>query len=163
MIVLTPHPIGSIRNIKTYQQAKLLDHSKLAGMFARSSITPTDLDFIVEQDGNFLFGEFKYKGTEIQDGQFKCLSRFVNALGDKATAFVAEHSCKPEQEIDTSATEVVAVYFMCQGKLTAMPTRMLLTNFIVIWNRSRGVRMNGQQCWERVFGEQDDTLFLGCR
>lgn len=101
---------GAIRDPGSYKQ--LFDHSGLAGAFARAKITPTDIEFMVEQDGRFIYGEFKYANKDLDYGQRRAFENLVRANRGLAFFFVAEHHAQRHEVIDTASCRVREVYWM---------------------------------------------------
>jgi len=106
---------GSIRDLASYKQAKLLDHAGLAGAFRIRSITPTDADFFVDDNGFFLLGELKHAGTAVSTGQKILFKNFVSALRERCVVFVAEHGAGPDEIIQTHGLPVVRVIRWLDG------------------------------------------------
>lgn len=105
--------LGSIRDHRAYAQGKMISFVSINKSFARFTITPTDIDFAVEQQGHFLFGEYKHKlfGKEASDGQLKTYMHLVGAMRGRAVFFFAEHSTPVEQDIDGGLAIVTS--FIC--------------------------------------------------
>jgi hypothetical protein len=101
---------GEIRDFDRYTQAKLLDHRGLAGVFVRPTITPMDIDFFVEADGQFLMGEFKRESFEETTAQTFALTR-LGGCCCRGTIFGAIHNTPRGQYIDTAKTTVVFFWF----------------------------------------------------
>lgn len=79
-----------------------------------TSIYPSDLDFILELwDVGYMFGEFKYKGKEVERGQDLYLTRIVRATekADKFTiSFVADHYISDTHEMIPADKCIVRKY-----------------------------------------------------
>ena len=79
-----------------------------------TSIYPSDLDFILELwNVGYMFGEFKYKGKEVERGQDLYLTRIVRATekANKFTiSFVADHYISDTHEMIPAAECVVRKY-----------------------------------------------------
>jgi hypothetical protein len=101
---------GRILSEQAYAQGKMLDHGnwKLA-----RGITPSDVDFVVESGGCFLFAEFS-RGC----GSFDCLSKGQRMMYARLASrrsdivVVCQHSVPSDRAIDTLAdVEAATVYF----------------------------------------------------
>ena len=79
-----------------------------------TNIYPSDLDFILELwDVGYMFGEFKYKGKEVERGQDLYLTRIVRATekADKFTiSFVADHYISDTHEMIPADKCIVRKY-----------------------------------------------------
>lgn len=119
---------GEIRDFDRYTQAKLLDHRGLAGVFVRPTITPMDIDFFVEADGEFLMGEFKRGSFEETTAQTFALSR-LGGCCCRGTVFGAIHNTPRGQYIDTAKTIVVffAFYFEMWLRMVRLPEEQPMT------------------------------------
>lgn len=97
---------GQIFNAERYKQAKLIDFSGLCGAFPLPSITPSDIDFIVERKSRFLIGEVKAQGTDIPTGQQILLDALLHGLSG-SWVFEAEHDCPVGGTIQMADCSVV--------------------------------------------------------
>lgn len=86
-----------------------------AGLKYERSITPTDVDLMLEfADSCYIFGEFKEAGAPLPNGQRMLLERLCQRVGPVALAFVAEHSPDPG-DIVAAPCNVVQTYRNLRG------------------------------------------------
>jgi hypothetical protein len=130
-------PRGGIRHLESYAQAKLIDYSGLSGAFARKEITPTDFDFVVEQNNRFLIGEFKKTGVLVSTGQRLTLERLVETNEGRVDVFVAGHSAGPGEVISahTCVVQGVIFYSLGQARSVAVTSGTTVLQFCQQWSR----------------------------
>lgn len=113
---------GRILSEQAYAQGKMLDSSGWQGVLARG-ITPSDIDWVVESSGCYLFAEFSRDTFEIcglSRGQEIAYTRLSQIAGGHAVA-VCKHSVPTTRAIDTKAdVEDCTVYFASGSKSVAL-------------------------------------------
>ena len=97
---------GTIYNEQRYKQAKLISFAGLAGVFPLATITPSDIDFIVERNSRFLIGEFKVRGQPIPTGQKILMDALLRGLPG-SWVFEAEHACAGDSVIEAAECSVL--------------------------------------------------------
>lgn len=85
----------TINNPDKYM-AGVWDWAILDGCFGETRIKPTDIDGMVERNGNFLFLETKAPGAALPQGQEIALKQLVRGDGDVVMVLWGEQN-KPEQ------------------------------------------------------------------
>ena len=102
---------GKILSVEAYAQGKMLDHS---GWSLARGITPSDIDFIVESSGCFLFAEFSRDCNVVEclsRGQELAYTRLSRRPNADAVA-VCKHSVPKDRQIDTARdVESCTIYF----------------------------------------------------
>jgi len=106
---------GKIRNVAKYKQ--LISYE---GMMRHRKITPTDIDGLIDYNGNaFIFLECKQIGKEIDVGQRMAYENLIDGLsecGKPACCIHFVHNKSPEEIIIAKDCEVVELYFKHQWK-----------------------------------------------
>jgi len=96
---------GAIKYRKRMEQVKDFTNLQLNGY------TPTDIDFAYDVKGQlFIFGELKFKGVPMPEGQrrfLKAIYEGLTAAGKKVVIIVAEHEAPTDQDIDAGNAIVV--------------------------------------------------------
>jgi len=104
---------GKIKYIKRYKQ--LISYE---GLERLRKITPTDIDGLIDYNGNaFIFLEAKLEGKEIDYGQKLALENLINGLnesGHPACCLIFRHNKEPEELIIAKDCIVSEIYY--QGK-----------------------------------------------
>lgn len=84
---------GAIKNIARYRQSKLISYE---GMVRKRNITPTDIDGLIDYNGNaFVYIEGKLYGKNLDYGQklaFENIIKSHKRAGDIAVVFVFRHT-----------------------------------------------------------------------
>ena len=79
------------------------------------TISPTDVDALIEHNGNFILYEYKLAGKDLPFGQKLALTRLVDGLSKTsrhAVLFVCEHNEQdPEKDINGASAIVRSVYW----------------------------------------------------
>lgn len=81
---------------------------------APRAITPTDVDYMVEASGYFLFFEMKTIGAPIPKGQRIALERLLSALLGKAVLLVVSHV--PLERVELPGGVVSVDLWVASGK-----------------------------------------------
>lgn len=80
----------------------------------------TDVDFFAEYDNRvFIFGELKFRGAALPDGQAAALMRLVHALnraGKVAVLLHLAHWTPAPHPVDAASAQVLAAFFRGQGQ-----------------------------------------------
>lgn len=101
---------GKIRNVKTYKQ--LISYE---GMMRHRKITPTDIDGLIDYNGNaFIFLECKQIGKGMDFGQRKAYENLIDGLaesGKPACCVHFVHNKAHDEIIIAKDCEVVELYF----------------------------------------------------
>lgn len=104
---------GAIKDLRRYKQ--LISY---AGMERRRHITPTDIDGLIDYNGNaFILLECKLEGKEIETGQKRAIENIINAFvesGRKACCLLFVHNTNPDDIIIAKDCIVREVYY--EGK-----------------------------------------------
>jgi hypothetical protein len=96
----------TIHNLKKFEEG-LWDWEFLRQCFG-GNIVPSDLDGIVERNGQFLVLEGKSSGTKIPEGQQILFENFIKS-GHFTVIVLWGESNKPEKMLFTSATQQVMI------------------------------------------------------
>jgi len=100
---------GNIKYIERYKQ--LISFS---GLRRRRNITPTDIDGVIDYNGNaFLYLECKLEGKEIDLGQRLALERIIfshEKAGNPSCVLLFTHNVEPENLIDAEKQIVKTVF-----------------------------------------------------
>jgi hypothetical protein len=94
---------GTILHEQAYAQGKMLDHSGWSGKLPRK-ITPSDIDFVFDNRGSFLFGELTKDDlgwAGLNTGQQMLYQHLLN--GTSWIAVLCHHSVPSDRQIDTYA------------------------------------------------------------
>jgi hypothetical protein len=129
---------GAIRHLDRYKQ--LISY---AGLERHRHITPTDIDGLIDYNGNaFLLLECKLEGKEIDYGQKRAIENIIGSFvesGRKACCLVFRHNSQTDEIIDAKNCIVSDVYY--EGKWHYYNTHNVLyyiDNFEKHW-RSMGI------------------------
>jgi len=116
----------------------MLDFSKLAGAFARDTITPTDIDFGTEQNGHFLFIEIKKLGQKVSEGQRTFFTRLIGCMRGMGTVLIAEHNQPSTEQIDVASCSVycAGVFTMHKNAVEwpLAPKKMTVREYAEFWS-----------------------------
>jgi len=106
---------GKIKYLDRYKQ--LISYE---GMVRHRNITPTDIDGIIDYNGNaFIFLECKHIGKALDTGQRRAYENIINGLseaGKPAFCIHFAHDKEPEEIIIAKDCEVVELYFQHKWK-----------------------------------------------
>jgi len=100
---------GSIKYLKKYKQLISFE-----GMERMRKITPTDIDGLIDYNGNsFIYMEFKTDGKSIDYGQRLAIEHIINSheqAGHKACALLIYHNCDADEIIMAKEKIIESVY-----------------------------------------------------
>lgn len=118
---------GEIRN---EQYAGIINN--FSGLQRHRKITPTDIDGIIDYNGNALIIlEGKFKGTEMPHGQKFALQHLCDAIkagGRYVICLVFTHTCTPGEQVQVSECVVTKVYY--NGNWTSPKEAQTVIQFI---------------------------------
>lgn len=124
---------GAIICRERYAQGKMLDHS---GWRLARGVTPSDIDFVVESYGCFLWAELTRNGCDwssLKTGQRVLYDSLAKIPGNHVVC-LARHSVPASRDIDTyEDIEAAAVRWSCGSKsliLDASQWRILVTEWV---------------------------------
>lgn len=125
---------GAIICREAYAQGKMLNH---AGWHLARGVTPSDIDFVVESYGCFLWAELTKNGCDwgsLKTGQ-RILYESLAKIPGNHIVCLARHSVPKGEVVDTYADiEAAAVRWACGSKsliLDASQWRVLVTEWVV--------------------------------
>lgn len=114
---------GDIKNLSRYKQ--LFSYS---GLRRHRNITPTDIDGLIDYNGNaFVVLEAKLINKDLDFGQKKAFENLINGLqesGRPACCLVFRHDCKEDEIIIVDKCVVSEMYY--QGKWRSDNKRTVL-------------------------------------
>jgi len=124
---------GAIICREAYAQGKMLDHS---GWRLARGVTPSDIDFVVESYGCFLWAELTKNGCDfasLKTGQ-RIMYESLTKIPGNHVVCVARHSVPSGEQVDTyQDIEAAAVRWACGAKslmLDADQWRVLVTEWV---------------------------------
>lgn len=124
---------GAIICRERYAQGKMLDHS---GWRLARGVTPSDIDFVVESYGCFLWAELTRNGCDwssLKTGQRVLYDSLAKIPGNHVVC-LARHSVPASRDIDTyEDIDAAAVRWSCGSKsliLDASQWRVLVTEWV---------------------------------
>lgn len=98
--------IGMIRNRELISQIKSFEGIRIG------SITPTDIDFLIEYHNlGFIIAELKHKNKNLPRGQEWALTRLIDSLNKPSILIVAEHDVPIPRDI-IFANSMVRSYYI---------------------------------------------------
>ncbi len=122
--------------------------STMADAFPRS-ITPTDVDYMVEVNNCFAVFEFKTSGTLVPKGQGLAFRRLMESLPiGRAVAFLAEH--EPLEKVDVRA------------HIEAVRIGWLDVDGTLVWEQRRFVELSSMWHLCKRFSDEATTGQLRC-
>jgi hypothetical protein len=101
---------GDIKDVNRYKQ--LISY---AGLERRRKITPTDIDGLIDYNGNsFIYMEGKMTGKAIDYGQKKALQNLIDShekAGNPSIAIIFRHDEPPDQKIIAKDKLISEIYY----------------------------------------------------
>lgn len=96
---------GEIYNIPYFTRARVYSWQRCI-QYAPRNIAPTDIDFVVECKGKFLFFEMKTDGAIMPRGQVILYEQLLTALATKAVLMVVTHK---QLDIPTMPDDIIGI------------------------------------------------------
>lgn len=131
---------GEIYSLEAYARGKLLDHSGWCEVLPRG-ITPSDIDFVMDNNGRVLLGELNSRSCEwslLPFGQRKVYESLVGAGAGNIVAVCCQHAIPSEGEKINTVTDVLRfqwLYLNREGYV--VPSRVcdgsLWVRFVYNW------------------------------
>lgn len=124
---------GSIKFLKKYKQLISFE-----GMERMRKITPTDIDGMIDYNGNsFVYFEFKTTGKTMDYGQKLAIEHIINShqqAGNMACAVLIYHDCT-ENEIIMAKDKIIDSVFYNKHWTDWKPFDYTLLSFLDYWEK----------------------------
>jgi len=141
---------GRILVESAYAQGKMLDHS---GWCLDRGITPSDIDFVIEAGGCFLFGELSRDNDSMRNlskGQ-RIMYRRLASRSDRDVVAVCSHSVQQDRPINTQTDILSATIYFDAGTKQIQVDNTQWQGIVVEWANNpqavldalRGTRREG--------------------